>query len=217
MTMHLRHETVDHPILRVLVTRLRDASTSAPDFRSLVDEITGLLLYAALRDVDCDEVEIETPLRSARGSRLSRPIALAPVLRAGLGMVPAALRLLPEAQVWHLGLYRDETTLDPVAYYNKLEPGSLDAHEVVVLDPMLATAGTAEAVLDVLKNAGCRRIRLVAIIGAPEGLERLARSHPDVAICLAALDERLTGEADPWPPGYILPGLGDAGDRQFGT
>lgn len=206
-----------HPLVRALVTRLRDRTTMPAEFRMLIDNATGLLLHEALADVALEATTVETPLAPAHGWSLSGPIVFVPILRAGLGMVDAATRLVPDGQVRHLGLYRDERTLEPVVYYNRLEPGDLAGTTVVLLDPMLATAGSAVAATGLVKAAGATDLRLVGLVGAPEGVRALAAAHPDVRVFLAALDERLTAGGDAWPAGYILPGLGDAGDRQFGT
>ncbi len=199
-----------HPLVREKVTRLRDAGTSPRDFRALVGEIATLLLYEATADLPMQEAEVRTPLATARGVRLAEPIGLIPVLRAGIGMVEAALELMPDAQVWHIGLFRDERTLRPIEYYNKL-PSEATVTVCLVLDPMLATGGSAVATIDILKRWGAKRTKYVGIIAAPEGVQALASAHADVAIHVAALDERLNEK------GYIVPGLGDAGDRQFGT
>jgi uracil phosphoribosyltransferase len=196
--------------VREKLTRLRDESTPPKIFRELVAEIATLLLYEATADLPTDDREVKTPLARATGSRLKDKIGLVPVLRAGIGMVEAALELMPEAQVWHIGLFRDEKTLRPVSYYNKL-PSSATVQICLVLDPMLATGGSATATIDVLKKWGAMRIKYVGIIAAPEGVRALLCAHPDVPIHVAALDERLNEK------GYIVPGLGDAGDRQFGT
>ena len=199
-----------HPLLREKITRLRDQKTEPRQFRELVGEIATLLLYEATADLLVEETTVQTPLASARGARLAEPVGLVPVLRAGIGMVEAALELMPEAQVWHIGLFRDERTLRPIEYYNKL-PSSATVQVCLVLDPMLATGGSATATIDVLKKWGAKRIKYVGIIAAPEGVRALSSAHPDVPIHIAALDERLNEK------GYIVPGLGDAGDRQFGT
>ena len=199
-----------HPLLREKITRLRDRTTEPRQFRALVGEIATLLLYEATADLLVEETTVRTPLASARGARLAEPIGLVPVLRAGIGMVEAALDLMPDAQVWHIGLFRDERTLKPIEYYNKL-PSSATVSVCLVLDPMLATGGSATATIDILKKWGAKRVKYVGIIAAPEGVRALSSAHLDVPIHVAALDERLNEK------GYIVPGLGDAGDRQFGT
>ena len=192
------------------MTRLRDESTPPKIFRELVAEIATLLLYEATIDLPTEAREVRTPLAPYKGERLKEKVGLIPVLRAGIGMVEAALELMPEAQVWHIGLFRDERTLRPISYYNKL-PSSATVQVCLVLDPMLATGGSATETVDILKRWGAQRIKYVGIIAAPEGVRALSSAHPDVPIHVAALDERLNEK------GYIVPGLGDAGDRQFGT
>ena len=192
------------------MTRLRDESTPPKIFRELVAEIATLLLYEATADLPTEAREVKTPLAVSKGARLRDKVGLVPVLRAGIGMVEAALELMPEAQVWHIGLFRDERTLRPISYYNKL-PSSATVQVCLVLDPMLATGGSATETVDILKKWGAKRIKYVGIIAAPEGVRALSSAHPDVPIHVAALDERLNDK------GYIVPGLGDAGDRQFGT
>jgi uracil phosphoribosyltransferase len=196
--------------VREKVTRLRDQATPPKIFRELVAEIATLLLYEATADMPTEPREVKTPLAPYAGARLSEKVGLVPVLRAGIGMVEAALALMPEAQVWHIGLFRDEHTLRPIEYYNKL-PSSATVQVCLVLDPMLATGGSATATVDILKKWGAKRVKYVGIIAAPEGVRALSSAHPDVPIHVAALDERLNDK------GYIVPGLGDAGDRQFGT
>ncbi|MDQ2951189.1 MAG: uracil phosphoribosyltransferase [Chloroflexota bacterium] len=199
-----------HPLLREKVTRLRDERTEPRLFRALVGEIATLLLYEATADLPMQETTVRTPLATSSGARLAEPIGLVPVLRAGIGMVEAALELMPDAQVWHIGLFRDERTLKPIEYYNKL-PSEATVSVCLVLDPMLATGGSCVATIDILKKWGAKRVKYVGIIAAPEGVKALSSAHPDVPIHVAALDERLNEK------GYIVPGLGDAGDRQFGT
>jgi len=199
-----------HPLVGEKLTRLRDERTPPKLFRELVAQIATLVLYEATADLMLQDHEVRTPLAPYRGSRLREQVGLVPVLRAGIGMVEAALELIPEAQVWHLGLFRDERTLRPIEYYNKL-PSEATAQVCLVLDPMLATGGSAVATVDILKKWGAKRIKYVGIIAAPEGVMALSTAHPDVPIHVGALDERLNEK------GYIVPGLGDAGDRQFGT
>ena len=200
----------EHPLVREKLTRLRDRATDTQVFRTLVREIATLLLYEATADLEVRRDSVQTPLAEAVGWRLAQKIGLVPVLRAGIGMVDAALELMPEAQVWHLGLFRDERTLRPIEYYNKL-PAAATVQLCLVLDPMLATGGSATATVDILKKWGAKRIKYVGIIAAPEGVAAMVAHHPDVPLHIGALDERLNEN------GYILPGLGDAGDRQFGT
>lgn len=199
-----------HPLVREKLTRLRDEATPPPEFRRLVHEIATLVLYEATADLALADHGIRTPLADWKGARLKEKVGLIPVLRAGIGMVEAALQLMPEAQVWHIGLFRDERTLRPIEYYNKL-PSEATVQVCLVLDPMLATGGSAVATVDILKKWGARRVKYVGIIAAPEGVELLSGAHPDVPIHVAALDDHLNEK------GYIVPGLGDAGDRQFGT
>jgi len=175
-----------------------------------VHEIALLVLYEATADLPLAPTEVRTPLAPCTGAKLRETVGLVPVLRAGIGMVEAALQLIPEAQVWHIGLFRDERTLRPIEYYNKL-PSSATAQVCLVLDPMLATGGSAVATIDILKKWGATRVKYVGLIAAPEGVAALSNAHPDVPIHVAHLDERLNEK------GYIVPGLGDAGDRQFGT
>ncbi|OGN84640.1 MAG: uracil phosphoribosyltransferase [Chloroflexi bacterium GWC2_73_18] len=199
-----------HPAIRHKLTLLRDERTEPKKFRELVREISWLVGYEALADARLREMPVQTPLEQTDGAELADRIGLIPILRAGLGMVDAMLELMPTAQVWHLGLFRDERTLRPVEYYNKL-PDSATVDLCLILDPMLATGGSAVAAIDVLKRWGAVRIKLVNLIAAPEGVAAVASVHPDVEIHTAALDRQLNER------GYILPGLGDAGDRQFGT
>ena len=199
-----------HPLVAHKLSRLRDKNTNPKKFRELVREIAGLLAYEATADLVLQPQTVETPLAFTQGYELQEKIGLVPILRAGLGMVEGIWELMPSAEVWHIGLYRDEKTLKPVQYYNKL-PIEPTVSVCLVLDPMLATGGSAVATIDVLKRWGVRKIKFVGLIGAPEGIALLQQAHPEVPIYLAAIDERLNER------GYILPGLGDAGDRQFGT
>ena len=202
---------MDHPLVQHKVSLLRNKNTGTKEFKELVSELAMLLCYEATRDLPTEEVEIETPIAVARTRVLAgRKLALVPILRAGLGMVDGMLSLLPAAKVGHIGMYRDETTLQPVEYYCKL-PSDIHERDVLVLDPMLATGGSAADAITQIKKRGAKSIKFIGIIAAPEGLERLHREHPDVDIYVAALDEKLNEN------GYIIPGLGDAGDRIFGT
>ena len=202
---------LDHPLVQHKVSHLRDRNTGTKEFKELVSELAMLLCYEATRDLPTEEVEIETPVAIAKTRVLSgRKLALVPILRAGLGMVDGMLTLLPAAKVGHIGLYRNEETLEPVEYYCKL-PSDIAERDVMVLDPMLATGGSAVDAITQIKKRGAKSIKFLAIIAAPEGLERLHTTHPDVDIYVAALDEKLNEN------GYIIPGLGDAGDRIFGT
>ncbi|HET7678300.1 MAG TPA: uracil phosphoribosyltransferase [Candidatus Limnocylindrales bacterium] len=199
-----------HPAVLHKLALLRQESTEPKKFRELVREISWLLGYEALADVALRDIRVRTPLEEMGGVELGDRIGLVPILRAGLGMVDAMLELMPTAQVWHLGLFRDERTLRPVEYYNKL-PDSANVDLCLILDPMLATGGSATAAIEVLKRWGAVRIKLVNLIAAPEGVQAVSEAHADVAIHCAALDRQLNEK------GYIMPGLGDAGDRQFGT
>ena len=199
-----------HPAVRHKLGILRDVKTEPKKFREVVRELSWLLGYEALADARMRQVDVPTPLEVMAGEELADRIGLIPILRAGLGMVDAMLELMPTAEVWHLGLFRDEKTLRPVEYYNKL-PDSASVDLCLILDPMLATGGSATAAIEVLKKWGAVRIKLVNLIAAPEGVEAVTTAHPDVEIHVAALDRQLNEK------GYIMPGLGDAGDRQFGT
>jgi len=199
-----------HPLVKHKLLYLRNKETDPKKFRELIREITLLLAYEATADLEVAPTEVETPLTTAHGFKLKEPVGLIPILRAGLGMVEGIWEMIPSAEVWHIGLFRDERTLHPVAYYNRL-PIHPTVSVCLILDPMLATGGSAVKTVAILKDWGAHRIKFMGLIGAPEGLAHLTSSHPDVDVYLAALDERLNER------GYILPGLGDAGDRQFGT
>lgn len=205
-----------HPLTKHKLTLLRRNTTEPKKFRELVGELSMMMAYEATQDLAMLPMAVETPLTTTMGAHMGEKIGLIPILRAGLGMVEGAWRLLPQAEVWHLGLYRDERTLKPVEYYNKL-PTDPTVQLCLILDPMLATGGSAIAAVDVLKRWGVARIKFVGLIAAPEGIEALHTTHPDVDIHIAAIDERLTNKDDSFPTGFIWPGLGDAGDRQFGT
>ena len=201
----------DHPLIQHKISILRDKNTSTKEFRELVQELSMLMAYEVTRDLPLTEVTIETPVATTQAKVLAgKKIALVPILRAGLGMVDGMLSIIPNAKVGHIGLYRDPNTLKPVEYYCKL-PEDITEREVVVLDPMLATGGSSAAAITFLKDRGIKNIKFVCLISAPEGIERLQKEHPDVSIFCAAKDERLNDHA------YIIPGLGDAGDRLFGT
>ena len=201
----------DHPLIQHKLSIMRDKKTGCKDFRELLDEIAMLMVYEVTRDLQTEEVEVETPICTTKTKMLAgKPIGIIPILRAGLGMVDGILSLIPNAKVGHIGLYRDPETLNPVEYYCKL-PEDAEPRELIVLDPMLATGGSASAAITFIKQRGCNNIRLVNLIAAPEGIERVRAEHPDVDIYVAALDEKLNEH------GYIVPGLGDAGDRLFGT
>lgn len=199
-----------HPLVAHKLSRLREKNTVPKKFRELVREIAALLAYEATADLLTIPRELETPLAKMTGAELQEKIGLIPILRAGLGMVEGIWELMPVAEVWHIGLYRDERTLRPVEYYNKL-PLEPTVSVCLILDPMLATGGSAIATADVLKRWGVKKIKFVGLIGAPEGINAMQAAHPDIPIHLAAIDDHLNERA------YIVPGLGDAGDRQFGT
>lgn len=209
----------NHPLVQHKLTLLRSVDTEPKKFRQLVREISMLLGYEATRDLGLRKTAVTTPLAPASGCYLEDKVGLIPILRAGLGMVEGLWELIPGAEVWHIGLYRDHKTLQPVQYYNKL-PVTPTVQVCLILDPMLATGGSAVATVDILKAWGAQRIKFVGIIAAPEGIRALTTTHPDVDIHVAAIDDHLTpapaSPGDP-PQGYIVPGLGDAGDRQFGT
>ncbi len=200
----------DHPLVKHKLTLLRDKNTDPKKFRELIREITLLITYEALRDLEVKPKEIETPLTTTSGYKLAEPVGLIPILRSGLGMVEGIWEMIPSAEVWHIGLFRDERTLRPVSYYNRL-PIHPTVSVCLILDPMLATGGSAIKTVEILKEWGANRIKFLGVIGAPEGVEALTNAHPDVDIYLGALDDHLNEHA------YIVPGLGDAGDRQFGT
>lgn len=202
---------MDHPLVQHKVSLLRNKNTGTKEFKELVCELATLLCYEATRDLPTEEVEIETPIAVAKTRMLSgRKLALVPILRAGLGMVDGMLALIPAAKVGHIGMYRNEETLEPVEYYCKL-PDDIENRDVIVLDPMLATGGSAVAAISFLKKRGCKSIKMMNLIAAPEGINRVMKEHPDVDVFVAAVDEKLNEH------GYIVPGLGDAGDRLFGT
>ena len=202
---------MDHPLVHHKLAVLRNKETTVKEFRELVSEIAGLMCYEATRNLPTMEVDVETPLMTAKCKMLAgKKLAIVPILRAGLGMVDAMVDLIPSAKIGHIGLYRDPETHEPVEYYCKL-PEDVGNRVVFVVDPMLATGGSAVAAIDFLKKHGCRNIIMMNIIGCPEGIKRVTEAHPDVDLYLAACDEKLNDHA------YILPGLGDAGDRIFGT
>ena len=201
----------DHPLIQHKLAILRDARTGVKEFREIVSEIAALMCYEATRDLPTQEVTIKTPVATGTFRTLAgKKLAIVPVLRAGLGMVDGILTLIPSAKVGHIGLYRDPETLEPVEYYCKM-PSDIAERDVIILDPMLATGGSASAAIQFIKNYDVKHIKLMNIIAAPEGVERIRKDHPDVEIYCAALDEKLNEH------GYIVPGLGDAGDRIFGT
>lgn len=206
----MKIKVVEHPLIRHKLTMMRDTEAGSKDFRELLDEIAMLMMYEITRDLKLEEIMVKTPITTCKGYRLAaNSITVVPILRAGLGMVNGVLKLIPNAKVGHIGLYRDPQTLRPVEYYCKLPP-DMDA-ETIVVDPMLATGGSSAAAISMLKKRGLKNIRLMCLVAAPEGVEVVNQAHPDVEIFTAALDDHLNSH------GYIVPGLGDAGDRIFGT
>lgn len=202
---------LDHPLIQHKLSIIRDKNTSVKEFREIISEIAALMCYEATRDLPVEVVEVETPVASARAIRITgKKLVVVPILRAGLGMVEGILSLIPSAKVGHIGLYRNPDTLEPVEYYCKL-PKDISERAVYIVDPMLATGGSAVAAIRYVKNCGCKQIKLMCVISAPEGIARVQSEHPDVDIFVAAADEKLNSH------GYIVPGLGDAGDRIFGT
>lgn len=202
---------IDHPLIQHKLTMIRDKNTGPKDFRELVDEVSLLMAYEVTRDMPLEEVEVETPICTTKGYTISgKKVGVVPILRAGLGMVSGILRLIPTAKVGHIGLYRDPETLQPVEYYCKL-PADSEERSLIVIDPMLATGGSAAAAIQFIKDRGCASIKLMCLLAAPEGIAVMQKAHPDVDIFTAAIDEHLNDH------GYIIPGLGDAGDRLFGT
>ena len=204
-------KVIDHPLIQHKLTLIRDIRTGTKDFRELLEEIAMLMAYELTRDLPLEEIEVETPVAKCRARVLAgKKISVVPILRAGLGMVSGVLRLIPAAKVGHIGVYRDPQTLKPVEYYCKLPP-DVSEREVIVIDPMLATGGSSVAAIDMLKRGGAKQIKLMCLVAAPEGVKIVNDAHPDVEIDTAAVDECLNDH------GYIVPGLGDAGDRIFGT
>ena len=204
-------KVIDHPLIQHKLTLIRDIRTGTKDFRELLEEIAMLMAYELTRDLPLEEIEVETPVAKCRARVLAgKKISVVPILRAGLGMVSGVLRLIPAAKVGHIGVYRDPQTLKPVEYYCKLPP-DVSEREVIVIDPMLATGGSSVAAIDMLKRGGAKQIKLMCLVAAPEGVKIVNDAHPDVEIYTAAVDECLNDH------GYIVPGLGGAGDRIFGT
>ncbi|WFD10596.1 uracil phosphoribosyltransferase [Tepidibacter hydrothermalis] len=202
---------MNHPLIQHKLTLIRDKNTGSKDFRQLVKEVSMLMGYEVTRDLALEEVEIETPVVKTKSKVISgKKLGIVPILRAGLGMVDGILELVPAAKVGHVGLYRDPETLKPVEYYSKF-PADIEERDFIVVDPMLATGGSAVAAIDVLKKKGATSIKLVNLVACPEGIEEVERCHPDVDIYVASIDEKLNDH------GYIVPGLGDAGDRLYGT
>ena len=206
--MHV--QVMDHPLIQHKVTLMRKKETGSKDFRNLLEEITMLMGYEITRDLPLEDVEIETPVANMMGKQISgKKLGIVPVLRAGLGMVQGMLNLIPTAKVGHIGLYRDPQTLEPVEYYCKLP--DVEDRDFIIVDPMLATGGSASAAITLLKEKGIKNIKLMCLVAAPQGVQKVNADHPDVRIYVAALDDKLNDQ------GYIVPGLGDAGDRIFGT
>lgn len=202
---------MDHPLIQHKLSLIRDKNTGSKEFRELTNEVAMLMAYEATRDLPLVEVDVETPVGMCKAQMLAgKKIGIVPILRAGLGMMEGMLELIPAAKVGHIGLYRDPETLEPVEYYCKL-PTDVTERDLIVIDPMLATGGSASAAITFIKNRGCKSIRMMNLIAAPEGIARVQKDHPDVSIYVACVDEKLNDH------GYIVPGLGDAGDRLFGT
>ncbi len=199
-----------HPLIQHKISMLRNVDTTVKDFRALANEIALLMGYEATRDLTLEEIQVQTPMAMAKGKAIQKQVAIVPILRAGLGMVDAILSLIPAAKVGHIGLYRDHETLEPVEYYCKLPP-EIDQRQVLVVDPMLATGGSAIAAINFIKQRGANNIRFMCLIAAPEGVKALTEAHPDVDLYCGCIDDHLNEK------GYIVPGLGDAGDRLFGT
>ena len=208
--MNERVHVMKHPLIQHKISMIRDENTTVKDFRDLVYEIALMMGYEATADLEMVEQKVKTPLMETTGKFIAKQVALVPILRAGLGMVDALMSIIPAAKVGHIGLYRDHDTLEPKEYYCKLPPDIAD-RTVIVLDPMLATGGSAAAAIDFIKKRGGKKIKLMCIIGAPEGVETVMKAHPDIELFIGTVDEKLNEK------GYILPGLGDAGDRLFGT
>lgn len=200
----------NHPLIQLKLTKARDKTTQPLEFRRTLNEIAGLMTYEASRCFETRDVKVQTPMETTAGIGLDKPVTLVPILRAGIGMTEGIMAVMPEARVGHMGIYRDEVSLQPVAYYAKFPPDMADGH-VLLIDPMLATGGSASHAASVLKDRGCTDISLICLVCAPEGVRKMMEDHPDVTVYTAALDRELDEQ------GYILPGLGDAGDRIFGT
>ncbi|MEG2175410.1 MAG: uracil phosphoribosyltransferase [Oscillibacter sp.] len=209
--MNEKVHILDHPLLQHKLTILRNKETSTKDFRDLVGEIAMLMTYEATRDLPLESVEVATPVATGTFQTIAgKKLAIVPILRAGLGMVDGVLKMIPAARVGHIGLFRDPETLEPVKYYCKM-PADIAERDVIIVDPMLATGGSASAAIDFMKEYGCKHIKLMNVLAAPEGIARIQKDHPDVDVYVAGVDDHLNSH------GYIVPGLGDAGDRIFGT
>ena len=202
---------LDHPLIQHKLTQIRQKDTSTTQFRQMINEIGGLMVYEITRDLPLEQIEIETPVAKTKANVLAgKKMVVVPILRAGLGMVDGILQMIPSARIGHIGIFRDEETLQPVEYFAKF-PEELDQRDIFIVDPMLATGGSAIAAINSIKQRGAKNIKLVCLVGAPEGVKAINEAHPDVTVYLASLDEKLNEK------GYIVPGLGDAGDRIFGT
>lgn len=202
---------LDHPLIQHKLTQIRQKNTSTTQFRQMINEIGGLMVYEITRDLPLEQIEIETPVAKTKANVIAgKKMVVVPILRAGLGMVDGILQMIPSARIGHIGIFRDEETLQPVEYFAKF-PDGLDQRDIFIVDPMLATGGSAIAAINSIKERGAKNIKLVCLVGAPEGVKAINDAHPDVTVYLASLDEKLNEK------GYIVPGLGDAGDRIFGT
>lgn len=202
---------LDHPLIQHKLTQIRQKETSTTQFRQMINEIGGLMVYEITRDLPLEQIEIQTPVATTKANVIAgKKMVVVPILRAGLGMVDGILQMIPSARIGHIGIFRDEETLQPVEYFAKF-PDGLDQRDIFIVDPMLATGGSAIAAINSIKQRGAKNIKLVCLVGAPEGVKAINEAHPDVTVYLASLDEKLNEK------GYIVPGLGDAGDRIFGT
>ncbi len=211
MNRVIKVNILDHPLIQHKLTQIRQKDTPTTQFRQMINEIGGLMVYEITRDLPLEQVEIETPVATTKANVIAgKKMVVVPILRAGLGMVDGILKMIPSARIGHIGIFRDEETLQPVEYFAKF-PDELDQRDIFIVDPMLATGGSAIAAINSIKQRGAKNIKLVCLVGAPEGVKAVNEAHPDVTIYLASLDEKLNDK------GYIVPGLGDAGDRIFGT
>lgn len=211
MSLVVKVNILDHPLIQHKLTQIRQKDTPTTQFRQMINEIGGLMVYEITRDLPLEQIEIETPVAKTKANVIAgKKMVVVPILRAGLGMVDGILKMIPSARIGHIGIFRDEETLQPVEYFAKF-PDELDQRDIFIVDPMLATGGSAIAAINAIKQRGAKNIKLVCLVGAPEGVKAVNEAHPDVTIYLASLDEKLNEK------GYIVPGLGDAGDRIFGT